>query len=285
MAWPRRWPKRPGEGSTWRASCRWRARLLAIWPRRACAGDRDAPHRGGRLVDGRAGPGPVGSAYAARRAGQAPGWAPLPVQYADYAIWQRERARRRPMTRTAWWRPSWRTGARRWPGCPAELALPADRPRPAESSHRGGAVEVQVDGDVHAGLVEVARAGRATLFMVVQAALAVLLSRHGGGEDIPVGTSVAGRGDAALDELVGFFLNTLVLRTDLSGDPTVRRAGEPGPRRRPGRLRPPGPPVRAAGRSAQPGSVTGQASALPGHAHLPDWPSRTRRNGSCPACG
>ena len=141
------------------------------------------------------------------------------MHYADYAIWQRgvlgsaDDPDSPAAAQLAYWRET-------LAGIPEEIPLPADRPRPAEFSHRGGAVEVQVDGDVHAGLVEVARVGRATLFMVVQAALAVLLSRHGGGEDIPVGTSVAGRGDAALDELVGFFLNTLVLRTDLSGDPT-----------------------------------------------------------------
>ena len=116
---------------------------------------------------------------------------------------------------------SWATGSRRWPGCPSGWQLPTDRPYPLVADYRGASVVVDWPAELQQRVRRVAREHNATSFMVVQAALAVLLAKLSASTEVAVGFPIAGRRDPALDELVGFFVNTLVLRVDLGGDPTV----------------------------------------------------------------
>ncbi|MFL5539303.1 MAG: non-ribosomal peptide synthetase, partial [Longimicrobiaceae bacterium] len=144
---------------------------------------------------------------------------PLPepeLQYADAAVWQREQLQGEVLERElAWWR-------ERLAGAPMALELPTDRPRPARQSTAGKQLRGRVPAPLAARLREVARQDDATLFMVLLAAFQLLLARYTGQDDVLVGTPIANRTVAEVEELIGFFANTLVLRTRLDGDPTFR---------------------------------------------------------------
>ena len=157
----------------------------------------------------------MAEAYASRCAGRAPGWAPLPVQYADYTLWQQEwlGAESDPDSVIAGQLAYWR---QELADLPEVVSLPTDRARPPVPSYRGDAVEVRIDPPLWAGVKAVAAAHNATASMVLQAVMAVVLHRAGAGEDVVMGSPIAGRLDAALDDLVGFFVNTWVLRVGVN---------------------------------------------------------------------
>ncbi|WP_406490377.1 amino acid adenylation domain-containing protein [Streptomyces phaeochromogenes] len=159
------------------------------------------------------------SAYSARRQGSAPDWTPLPVQYKDYTLWQRQLLGNEadPDSIAAAQLDYWRDELA---GVPQPVQLPLDRPRPTAAGHRGGYVSFDLEPELLAGLGKLAADRGATAPMVAQAALAVLLHHLGAGYDLTIGSPIEGRADEQLDDLIGFFANTWVLRVDLSKNPT-----------------------------------------------------------------
>ena len=155
--------------------------------------------------------GEIASLYRASMAGLSSPLAPLAVQYADFAHWQRERLQGETLERElSYWKSQ-------LAGIPAVLDLPADRPRPAGASGRGGVRHLSLPGGLLERLRDLSQRGNATLFMTLLAVFQIQLHRYSGQEDIVVGTPVAGRTLPELEQLIGFFVNTLVLRTRVTG--------------------------------------------------------------------
>ncbi|MGA9871874.1 MAG: amino acid adenylation domain-containing protein, partial [Rhodococcus sp. (in: high G+C Gram-positive bacteria)] len=157
----------------------------------------------------------VMTSYAARAAGDAPTWQPLDVQYADYTLWQREvlGSEDDPTSQAAKQVAYWTD---QLAGLADQIELPFDHVRPAVASYRGRTQQFTVPPELRDRLEVLAREQNTTLFMVVHAALAVLMARLSATDDVAIGTPIAGRGDARLDNLIGMFVNTLVLRTSVS---------------------------------------------------------------------
>ncbi|RKH32449.1 non-ribosomal peptide synthetase, partial [Corallococcus sicarius] len=154
--------------------------------------------------------------YAAFSTGSTPALAPLPVQYADFATWQREWLQGEALeAQMGYWK-------QQLTGAPAALELPTDRPRPPVQSHRGSTVPVRLSRPVSEALKALSHREGATPFMTLLATFQVLLSRYSGQDDINVGSPIAGRTQAETEGLIGFFVNTLVLRAHVKPHATFR---------------------------------------------------------------
>ncbi|WP_392397618.1 amino acid adenylation domain-containing protein [Rhizobium ruizarguesonis] len=157
----------------------------------------------------------LSSLYRAFEAGEDDPLPPLAIQYPDYAAWQRQWLSGERLQRQAqYWRDT-------LSGAPARLALPTDRPRPAQQSFAGASVPVVIDQALTRGLKRLSRQHGTTLFMTVLAAWAAVLSRLSGQDDIVIGVPTANRRRREIEDLIGFFVNTLAVRIDLSGEPSV----------------------------------------------------------------
>ncbi len=157
----------------------------------------------------------LGALYGAFRSGAADPLPALPVQYADYAAWQRKWVDGEVLQRQADY---WKTTLA---GAPELLELPADHARPAQQSHAGAAVSLELDEDLTAGLKALSQRHGTTLFMTLMAGWAAVLGRLSGQQDVVIGTPTANRGRREVEGLIGFFVNTLALRVELGGTPTV----------------------------------------------------------------
>ncbi|HEU4558058.1 MAG TPA: amino acid adenylation domain-containing protein, partial [Longimicrobium sp.] len=157
----------------------------------------------------------LGALYEAFRRGEPDPLPPLAVQYADYAAWQRKWVTGEVLRQQAdYWKET-------LSGAPGLLDLPADHPRPARQSHAGAVLDLELDPELAAGLKELSRGHGTTLYMTVLAGWAAVLGRLSGHHDVVIGTVSANRGRKEIEGLIGFFVNTLALRVDLSGSPTV----------------------------------------------------------------
>jgi amino acid adenylation domain-containing protein len=158
----------------------------------------------------------LGELYRAFVSGNTPSLPELPVQYGDYAVWQRDWLKGEVLERQlGYWRGQ-------LAGAPPALDLPTDRPRPRVPSHRGAVETLQLPPRLFEALTSLSRREGATPFMTLLAGLQTLLARYSGQDDITIGSPIANRTRSELEHLIGFFVNSLALRTDLSGDPTFR---------------------------------------------------------------